>query len=44
VAKRHKVIVVPEMNQGDEDYIVIEELNTVFISQRLLQQLTKEDV
>lgn len=42
--ERRKVIVVPEMDEDDEDFFVSEELNVVFISRRLLQELTKEDV
>jgi hypothetical protein len=41
--KRHRVVIVPEMDHEDEDYIVVEELNVVFISPRLLRKLTEPD-
>jgi hypothetical protein len=40
---RHRVVIVPEMDNEPEDYIVVEELNMVFISPRLLHELTRPD-
>lgn len=41
--QRHKVVIVPEMDSGDEDYVVVDELNVVFISPRLLRELIEPD-
>jgi hypothetical protein len=38
---RRRVVVVPELDEED-GFLILEELNVVFISQKLLNELTKD--